>query len=125
MDVAPVSQENGRLSETRRIAWGDVPWQIWVVVAVLSAEGLLGNLPAIPSNPAAATWFAAKCLFVVGLLNGWRLVFCLNIFIGVLHVLAFSSVAPFIAFLNLVLVLLVASSHRFYFPKHEQSPVSP
>jgi hypothetical protein len=91
---------------------------------VLSAEGLLGNLPAIPSNPVAATWFAAKCLFVAGLLNGWRWVFCLNIFIGVLHVLAFSTAAPFIAFLNLVLVLLVASSHRFYFPKPETSPIS-
>jgi hypothetical protein len=124
MDITPVSQENNRSPQPRQITWGDVPWQIWVVVTVLSAEGLLSNLPAIPSNPAAATWFAAKCLFVVGLLNGWRPVFCLNIVIGVLHVLAFSSAAPFIAFLNLVLVLLVASSHRYYFPKHEASPVS-
>lgn len=124
VDALPLHKDADQPSAPARIAWSDVPWQIWVVVVVLSAEGLLGNLPAIPSNPAAATWFAAKCLFVVGLLKGWRLVFCLNLVIGMLHVLAFSTSAPFVAFLNLVLVLLVASSHRYYFPKHEPSPVT-
>lgn len=124
MNNTAVSQQDDRPAESKKMSSGDVPWQIWVVVTVLSAEGLLSNLPAISSNPAAATWFAAKCLFVVGLLKGWRPVFCLNIFIGTLHVLAFSTAAPIIAFLNLVLVLLVASSYRFYFPKQEQSPIS-
>lgn len=45
----------------------DVPWTIWAVVALLGAEGAFGNLPAIPRNPTAAYWLAAKCLFIVGL----------------------------------------------------------
>jgi hypothetical protein len=94
----------------------NVPWQIWVVVAFLTVEGVLGNLPLIPSYPAAATWFAAKCLFVVGLLKGWRWVLVLFLISGVIHVLAFSVQAPFVAFMNLVLVLLTASALRFYFP---------
>lgn len=97
--------------------WRDAPWQIWVVVTVLGLEGLLGNLPAIAHNLVALWWLAAKVLFITGLLNRWRWVFVLNIVVGILHVLAFSTSAPFIAFINLVLVLLVASSMRFYFPK--------
>lgn len=98
-------------------AWHDAPWQIWAVVTVLGVEGILGNLPSIPNNLAALWWLSAKILFITGLLNRWRWVFVLNIVVGVLHVLAFSATAPLIAFLNLVLVLLVASSLRFYFPK--------
>lgn len=123
MTVPPLPQENDPLTELKPIAWGDIPWQIWVVVTVLSLEGLLSNLPSIPANPVAATWFAAKCLFVAGLLNGWRWVFCLNLLVGILHVLAFSTVAPIVALVNLALVLLVASSLRFYFPKVEHSPI--
>lgn len=123
MSADPLPDQNNLLSEPKHTTWGDIPWQIWVVVTVLSVEGLLGNLPAILDKPAAATWFGAKCLFVAGLLNGWRWIFCLNLIIGIVHVLAFSTVAPFVAFLNLVLVLLVASSHRFYFPKAKQAPM--
>lgn len=94
-----------------------VPWQIWVVIAFLAVEGVLGNLPLIPSYPPAAIWFAAKCLFVVGLLKGWRWVFVLFLVSGVIHVLAFSTQAPFVAFLNFVLVVLAGSTLRFYFPK--------
>ncbi len=95
----------------------NVPWQIWVVVAFLAVEGVLGNLPLIPYYPPAAIWLAAKCLFVVGLLKGWRWVLVLFLVSGVIHVLAFSVQAPFVAFINLVLVLLAASASRFYFPK--------
>jgi hypothetical protein len=94
----------------------NVPWQIWVVIAFLAVEGILGNLPLIPDYPPAAIWFAAKCLFVVGLLKGWRWVFVLFLVVAVIHVLVFSTQAPFVAFLNLVLVLLAASSLRVYFP---------
>jgi hypothetical protein len=94
----------------------NVPWQIWIVVVLLAVEGVLGNLPAIPQNPHAAIWFAAKCLFIVGLLRRWRWVFVLFLIEGALHVLAFSMQAPFVAFLNLVLVLLAGSALRFYFP---------
>ena len=95
----------------------NVPWQIWVVILLLAAEGILGNLPLIPSNPLAATWFAWKCLFIVGLIKRWRWVFVLFLIFGAVHVLVFSVQAPFVAFLNLVLVLLTASALRFYFPR--------
>jgi hypothetical protein len=93
------------------------PWQIWVVITFLAVEGLLGNLPMIPAYPPAAIWFGAKCLFIVGLLKGWRWVFVLFLVIGAIHVLALSTQAPFVAFLNLVLVILTASALRFYFPR--------
>lgn len=108
---------------TAPTTWRDAPWQIWVVVTVLGLEGLLGNFPAIAHNLVALWWLAAKVLFITGLLNRWRWVFVLNIVVGILHVLAFSTSAPFVAFINLVLVLLVASSMRFYFPR--ESPLPP
>jgi hypothetical protein len=94
----------------------DVPWQIWVVVVILGVEGVFGNLPAISTTPAAAYWFAAKCLFVVGLLKRWRWVFWLFLILGSIHVLGFSIQAPLVALVNLVLVLLTASARGFYFP---------
>jgi hypothetical protein len=51
------------------------------------------------------------------LLRRWRWVFVIYLIFGAIHVLGFSVQAPFIAFLNLVLMLLVASALRFYFPK--------
>lgn len=93
----------------------DVPWQIWIAVIFLGLEGI-GNLLSIPAQPAAATWLAAKILFITGLILGWRLVFIWFLAEGSLHVLAFSMQAPFIAFLNLVLVLLVVSARRHFFP---------
>lgn len=93
-----------------------VPWQVWIVVVLLAAEGILGNLPLIPSQPIAATWFAGKCLFIVGLIRRWRWVFVLFLAVAAIHVLAFSVQAPVAAVLNLVLVLLTASALRFYFP---------
>ena len=92
-----------------------VPWQIWVVVALLSLEGI-SNLMAIPNEPRAAGWLATKCLFVIGLLRGWRPVFVLNLVVAGLHVLAFLPLAPLVSLLNLVLMLLAASTLRFYFP---------
>ena len=92
-----------------------VPWQVWVTVTLLGLEGV-GNLLSIPQEPAAAIWLAAKCLFIVGLIRGWRWVFVLFLVVAGLHVLGFSIQAPFIAFLNLVLVLLVGSTLRYFFP---------
>ena len=97
----------------------DVPWQIWVVVVILAAEGLLSNLPAILKTPIAAFWLLAKCVLILGLLKRWRWVFILCLVLGAIHTLYFSIPAPVVALINLVLVLLVASSLRFYFPKKE------
>jgi hypothetical protein len=102
-----------------------VPWQIWVVVAILAVEGIFGNLPLIPQVPKAALWFFAKCLFIVGLIKGWRWVFVLFLFEGAIHVVGFSTQAPFIAFLNFVLMLLAASALRFYSPKTEVNANEP
>ena len=94
-----------------------VPWQIWIVVVCLVIEGIAGNLPSIPHNPVAATWVAAKSLFVFGLIYRWRWVFVLFLLTTALHAYAFSTVAPIIALMNLTLFVLTASAWPFYFPK--------
>lgn len=91
-----------------------IPWQIWVVVAMLGLEGL-GNLFAIPNRPEALTWLAAKILFIAGLLCRWRPVFVLCLIVAAIHVVYFARLAPVTAILNLALLVLIASSYRFYF----------
>jgi hypothetical protein len=100
----------------RETTRGSVPWPILVVVTLLGIEGL-GNLLSIPSNTTAAVWLAFKGLFIVGLLKRWRPVFFLFLVIAVLHVIGFAPLAPIIALMNLVLMLLVVVSYRFYFPQ--------
>lgn len=97
-----------------------IPWQIWATAIFLGLEGI-GNLLSIPSNPSNAFWLAMKVLFITGLFQGWKPVYFLYLAIGALHVLHFSSAAPFVSFLNLVLVLLVLSSVRHFFPKHPRN----
>lgn len=91
-----------------------VPWQIWVVTALLALEGI-GNLFAIPRQPQAAGWLLAKVLFITGLLLGWRSVFVLNLIVAGIHVVYFASASIPIALMNLVLMVLVGSAYRFYF----------
>ena len=93
----------------------DVPWQIWVVIALLALEGV-GNLSYIPKQPMAMVWLGAKFLFIFGLLKRWRWVFCLFVIIGVIHVLFFLLQAPIVASINLAIVVLALSAYRFYFP---------
>ncbi|MHC4436412.1 MAG: hypothetical protein ACYS3S_03550 [Planctomycetota bacterium] len=92
----------------------DVPWQIWVVVALLALEGI-GNLLYISKQSMALIWFGAKCLFILGLLKRWRWVFCLFVIIGIIHFMFFLLQAPLFALINLAMVVLVLSSFRFYF----------
>ncbi|WP_406701076.1 hypothetical protein V5E97_20025 [Singulisphaera sp. Ch08] len=103
-----------------RISSG-VPWQIWIVVFMLGLEGI-GNLLSIPYQPQAARWLAFKCLAITGLIRGWRFVFWLSLVVAGMHVLGFSLRAPFVAFLNLMDVLLVASSFRHFYPQADSSP---
>lgn len=98
------------------ISLQNVPWQIWVVVALLALEGV-GNLLYIPRQPIALIWLGVKCLFILGLLKRWRWAFCLFVIIGVIHVLYFLLQAPLVALINLALVVLVLCSYRFYFPR--------
>ena len=82
---------------------------------MLVIEGI-GNLLLIPTVPAALWWFLAKCLFITGLVRGWKWVFCLFLVVSVIHVLYFLQSAPFVASANLFLIVLVATAFRFYFP---------
>ncbi len=99
-----------------RPALTGVPWQIWVVVAVLALEGILGNLPDALSMPIALWWFAWKILFITGLLKRWRWVFVLFVAISILHVIAFLG-TPVVASINLFLMILTLSAQKFYFPR--------
>jgi hypothetical protein len=92
-----------------------IPWQIWVVVVMPGLEGI-GNVLSIPEIPAAAFWAAAKCLFIIGLTKRWKWMFVLFLIVGCIHVWYFSMQAPFAAFLNLILVVLVGSQRLYYFP---------
>jgi len=92
-----------------------MPWQLWVVTVLLVLEGLLGNLPMMFTYPIAAIWLAAKVLFIAGFFLRWRAVFVLFLIVGSLHVLAFAIAAPVVALLNLVLVVLVASTKHYFF----------
>jgi hypothetical protein len=92
-----------------------VPWQLWVAIVMLALEGI-GNLFAIPDMPIAAYWLAAKVLFIFGFIHGWRLVYILFLIVAANHVLVFASTLPIASFLNLVLMLLVGSAYRHFFP---------
>ncbi len=92
-----------------------VPWQIWVVVAFLALEGV-GNLTSIPTQPQAAVWFLAKCLFVVGLLRAWKWVFVLFLIEAAIHVVGFLIPSPPVAVVNLLLMGLSCWAYRHYFP---------
>ena len=95
-------------------AWRAVPWQVWVVVALLALEGV-GNLLSLPSEPRAAQWLFAKGVFVLGLTRGWRWVFVLFQAVAALHVYGLASTAPLGSLLNLLLMGLVGSAYRYFF----------
>ncbi len=121
---APVSAVSTSSPVATSVGWRSVPWQIWVVVAILALEGL-GNLFAIPSQPQAAIWLLAKVLFITGLLRRWRPVFVLNLVVAGIHVIYFAFHGPIAALLNLVLLVLVGSAYRFYFNVSNAESPSP
>jgi hypothetical protein len=98
-----------------------VPWQIWVVVALLGLEGV-GNLLSAPIMPIHLWWLAMKCVFILGLIKAWRAVFILFEAIAGLHVVAFLTINIVASFLNLVLIALVASCYRYFWPETECRP---
>ena len=97
-----------------------VPWQVWVVALLLGLEGV-GNILEIPDNSQAAGWLAFKVVSVVGLIRGWRWVYGVTLVVGCLHVLGFAQTNLVAAGLNLVLVGLIASTKRYFFPKRGES----
>jgi len=107
-----MSHDNHPVSDT------GTPWQLWVVIALLVAEGV-GNLFAIASMPIAAFWLASKMLFIAGLIRRWRMVFVLFVIVVAVHVLGFAAAAPFVAFLNLLILILAISQFRRFFPLHD------
>ncbi len=112
---SPVEGTNSAVKARIPATLQEVPWQIWVVVALLGLEGV-GNLLIIPQQPLALIWLGAKCIFILGLLKGWKWVFCLFVVICGIHVLYFMLQAPLVALINLVMVVFTLCSFRFYFP---------
>jgi len=112
--------EGDRAATTGRGAFDPrkMPWQVWVVIGVLALEGL-GNLLAIPKQPQALIWLAAKVLFITGLLRRWRPVYVLTMVVAGAHVMHFAAPSPVAALLNLILIVLLAYVYRFYFPRVE------
>jgi hypothetical protein len=92
----------------------DVPWQVWVVVAILGLEGF-GNLLMIPSHPIALYWLAMKVLLVTGLIKAWRWVFILFLVVAAMHVIAFLGVNLIASAINFAMMALVASANRYFF----------
>lgn len=119
MRKSPVESARSAVDARKAGTLQDVPWQIWVVVAVLALEGV-GNVLIIPQQPMALIWLAAKCVFILGLLKRWRWVFCLFVVVGILHILFFMLQAPVAALLNLAIVVLALTSFRLYFPSQAE-----
>jgi len=111
---SPAKETKETVRAGKFISLKNVPWQIWVVVALLALVGI-GNFLYIPQQPMALIWLGWKCLLILGLLKRWRWVFCLFVIIGIVHVLYFLLQAPVVASINLAMVVLVLSSYRFYF----------
>ena len=93
----------------------DVPWQIWVVVVFLSVIGT-AELLGLPM-PQGLVSFGIKCVAVVGLIRGWRLVFVVLLILFAVDALSAAGSSPFIPFLIFAMMLLVASAHRHFFPR--------
>jgi hypothetical protein len=119
MRKSPVDKSGGAVDTRKAATLQDVPWQIWIVVAVLGLEGV-GNLLIIPQQPMALIWLGAKCVFILGLLKGWRWAFCLFVVVGIVHVVFFMLEAPVVALLNIAIVALALTSFRFYFPSQAE-----
>jgi hypothetical protein len=102
--------------------WGDVPWQIWVVVAMLSLEGV-GNFFQMFDNPAAAWWLFGKVVIITGLLKGWQWMFWGFLAVALLHVVGFLAKMPIASLLNLVLMALTYSARHYFFGRRIQAAV--
>jgi hypothetical protein len=91
-----------------------VPWQIWIVVALLALEGV-GNFFAMFDTPAAAWWLFAKVVFITGLIKGWQWVFWIFLAAGVLHVVYFLQINVVASLLNLLMIGLTFSARDHFF----------
>ena len=114
MNKASIDNSQAHNNVNINSGFRSVPWQIWVVVALLGLEGI-NNLFMIPTEPQAIIWLAAKVVFILGLIMRWKWVFCLSVIVGGIHVIFFLIPAPIVALINLVLIALTISSYRFYF----------
>lgn len=67
----------------------------------------------------ALLWVAAKILIITGLLLRWRAIFILSVILLSFHVGVFAFAAPVAALINLLLLVLMGSAIRFYFPARQ------
>ncbi len=84
------------------------------MVGLLGLEGI-GNLVQAVDHPIALYWFAAKVLFIMGLLNGRRWVYVLFLVVAGLHVIGFWGINLPAVVMNSLLVVLTLSARDFYF----------
>ncbi|MFN7139612.1 MAG: hypothetical protein ACK4UN_09750 [Limisphaerales bacterium] len=96
-----------------------VPWQIWGAVFILAVEGL-GNLRSslnIFNGYLPLVWLGVKAILVAGLLFRWPPIYIAAVLLSLFHIAFFATAAPVAALANLVLLALLLSAFRFYFPK--------
>lgn len=91
-----------------------MPWQIWVVVAMLAIEGV-GNFFSMFDNLAAAWWLIGKVVIITGLLKGWQWMFWIFLAVAAMHVIGFLGVMPVASLVNLLLMAFVFSARRYFF----------
>ena len=91
-----------------------VPWQVWVVVALLALE-CLSNLFDITSQPLALLWVAAKALMITGLLRRWRAIYIMALLVIGVHIVYFTLLSPVAAILNQAMMVLLLFARRHYF----------
>lgn len=95
-----------------------IPWQIWITVVIMGLAGI-GNVFHVWREPVALLWVAAKILIITGLLLRWRAIFILSVILLSFHVGVFAFAAPVAALINLLLLVLMGSAIRFYFPARQ------
>ena len=110
------NQETAAIDSTDLFPFPTIPWQIYVIIAILALEGI-SNLLMIFGNPSAIVWLALKVVFIIGLLRGSKWVFVLFQIIAGLHVLYFAAAGAWIvSLINFVLMILAFTAIRYYFP---------
>jgi cobalamin biosynthesis protein CobD/CbiB len=97
------------------VSASSLPWQLWVVSAILALEGF-GNFLSMFGNPIAGLWLAAKVLFITGFVKRWPVAYVAFLIVAGLHVLAFAMAGAIgIAGMNLIIMLLAVSQHDRFF----------
>lgn len=91
-----------------------IPWQLWVIIAILAYAGI-GDFLIMFDQPQAMLWFVYKVVTIIGLIKGWKWVFVLFLIFGGIHVVFFALTSPVVSLINLVLVILAWTARKYFF----------